>query len=128
MPQEITPGSSDELSQIETQANEVLRDDIDKLFGESKFLGLRRTRGLDSANWKDDRVGFEKKTVTEVLSAEPSSATREGGETFGMENYEAINKMRSYLINVTNVSEVFPSENENVVDFIRRASIVKLSK
>lgn len=124
MPQEIIPGSHDELSQIESQADEVLRDDIDKLFGESKFLGFKHIHGLDSINWKDPQVGFEGKTVTEILSANPTEEAR----TFGVENLEATNKLKSYINNVISMSEVNPSEDEKVADFIRRASIAKLSK
>lgn len=124
MPQEITPGNNDVLLQIEAQANEVLRDDIDKLFGESKFFGFGHTSGIDSINWKDPQVGFGEKTVTEILSANPT----EEAKTFGVESFEATNKMKSYINNVISMSEVNPSEDEKVADFIRRASIVKLSK
>ena len=101
---------------------------MDILFGESKFLGFGHTDGINSINWKDPQVGFGGKTVVEILNANPSTIPSEGGRTFGIENSEATSKMKSYLLNVTSMTGVNPNSNEKVVDFIRRASVAKLSK
>ncbi|KKT60838.1 MAG: hypothetical protein UW54_C0003G0016 [Parcubacteria group bacterium GW2011_GWC1_44_26] len=125
---EILPGDIGELAHIETSADAILFTDMDILFGESKFLGFGHTDGINSINWKDPQVGFGGKTVVEILNANPSTIPSEGGRTFGIENSEATSKMKSYLLNVTSMTGVNPNSNEKVVDFIRRASVAKLSK
>lgn len=125
---EILPGNTAELAYVMASADAIINTDMDILFGESKFLGFGHTNGVDSINWKDPQVGFGGKTVTEIMSSTPSAVPAEGGRTFGVENFEATNKMKEYLSSVTSMTGVNPNSNEKVVDFIRRASVAKLSK
>lgn len=132
MPQEITPGSTTELTQVETQAEEVLRNDMDEIFGEKKgpFGILGHTNGMESKNWKDSQFGFSVKTVGDVLRATPLVPLAEGELSFGIENVDLVEKMKKYLANVSQVSGLNLEANSgsSLADFIRRAAIVKLSK
>lgn len=125
---EILPGDVAGLAQIEAGADTILHNDIDLLLGESKFLWFGHTDGVDSINWKDPQVGFSGKTVTEIMSSNPGTLPVNGGKTFGIENYEATSKMKEYLRSVASMSGLHHNSNENVVDFIHRASVAKLSK
>lgn len=124
----IIPGDAALLAATEARASEVLAGDMDKLFGGPKFAWFGHVNGLDSINWKDPEVGFGGKTVSEILSAKPASIPMDGGKTFGIENYEATQKMQRYITNITNISGTTPNANEKVADFIRRAALAKLSK
>lgn len=132
MPQEITPGNTAELTQIESQAEEVLRNDMDEIFGEKNgpFGIFGHTNGMDSKNWKDPRAGFGVKTVGEVMNANPSSPIVGGEVSFGIENPDKVEKMKKYLANVRYVSGLSLEANEStpLADFIRRGAIAKLSK
>lgn len=132
MPQEITPGNTTVVTQIETQAEEVLRSDMDEIFGEKKGpLGIfGHTNGVETRNWKDPQVGFAVKTVGDVLRANPSQPAIEGQESFGVENKDLVEKMKRYLTNVSQVSELSLETNDGALlaDFVRRSAISKLSK
>lgn len=132
MPQEITPGDTTVFTHIEAQADEVLRNDMDEIFGEKKGpLGiLGHTNGMESKNWKDSQLGFGVKTVGDVLRANPPQPTAEGQTSFGIENNDLVDKMKKYLTNVSQVSGLSLEANEGslLADFIRRSAIAKLSK
>lgn len=132
MPQEITPGDRTEFTQIKAQADEVLRGDIDEIFGvENGPFGIfGHTSGFDSKNWKDPEAGFGVKTVGDILKATPPASLAEGEALFGIENLDNVAKMKKYLANVSRVSGLSLEANEGaeLADFIRRGALAKLSK
>ncbi|MFZ2303801.1 MAG: hypothetical protein WAV98_03380 [Minisyncoccia bacterium] len=132
IPQEITPGDATKLAQIEIQAEEVLQNDIDMIFGEKKgpFGILGHTNGIESKDWKDPQVGFGAKTVGDILKASPLPPNIDDNLSFGIENLSKVEKMKKYLANVNYISGLSLEANEgsSIPDFIRRSAIAKLSK
>lgn len=133
MPQEITPGNTTELTQLEVQAEEVLRNDMDEIIGYKKgpFGILGHTNGMESKNWTDPQVGLSGKTVGDILKATPSTSLAKGGQSsYGIENADLVDKIKKYLTNASQVSglNLEASSGSLLADFVRRAAIAKLSK
>lgn len=121
MPQEFVPSDP----QIIAYADTAVHNHLDILFGSKGFLGLGSKRGIDSPNWKDEVVGFARKTVPEILEAENIVHGNRTGH-FGMQNSAAVEKMQNYLMIALNETQVHPQPEEKVEEYLKRAAAITI--
>ena len=98
------------------RVNKEIHTDIDKLFG-----GFGVKDGMDSIDWKDREVGFANKAVSEVMNARPVAFPEDGARHFGVEDYNATEKMQEYLNTVMNGTQIPPEAGETVKEYLERA-------
>lgn len=124
MPAEFTPSNP----QVIEYANQQVHGHINNLFGSKGFLGIGAEDGVNSINWKDPEVGFANKTVEQVMNAKPSNFPEDGARHFGIEDYSATEKMKSYLTLAGKETGVMPHRGENVQTYINRAAAVNIDR
>jgi len=117
------------------QADEIMKSDMNKLFGTEGIFGIGAQNGMDAISWKDPDVGFSGKTVGEIMTPNPSTNpfsgvldTDSNMRKFGMESPEDLRAMQGYLEETMNRTGVPLASNENVQDYIRRAAATLISK
>lgn len=109
-------------------ASKEVHGHINSLFGSKGFLGFGVKDGMQSINWKDPEVGFGNKTVSEIMNAKPTAFPGDNGQRFGIENYEATEKMKNYLLTATKESGVPPKPTETAEAYLNRVTSISISK
>ena len=102
-----------------------INNDIDKMLGSRGFLGIGGTKGIESHDWSDPKVGFANKTVAEVMgttSGKPriSSYGRGVERNFGIKSSAATKDMQEYLTAIFKETGAQPENRENVADYLKR--------
>ncbi len=124
MPQEIAPRNP----QVIAYADAQVKEHLDSLFGKKGIFGIGYVSGEDSPHWKDSLFGFAGKTVAQVMEAEPKKETTPGAKHYGIENFDATEKIQDYLVLAMSETGVHPEPEESTDDYLRRASAVTIDK
>lgn len=121
MPAEMQPQNSAMVAGLTEQANKILSNDLDQLFGSSKFLGFGFVAGAASMHWKDPKFGFANKTIGEIENARPVASSGSGEKTYGINNREAKDAILKYVGDIEAVSGISRIPTETVSQSIERA-------
>lgn len=140
IPQEVTPDADKDIvmggSKVPTMPQEILPSDprvlayadqqvhthITTLFGSKGFLGIGAVDGMKTANWLD----FANRPVEEVMGAKPNVFPESGEVRTGMENNEALGKMKEYLKAAFEGTNVQPEPGETVEKYLKRAAAMAI--